>query len=379
MLPTTGPGGTTLTAVTRGSTAVPFTTMTVKGQEYAVFPAAGGAHQASYGTGGANLVSAAQVTPSATGDATATWTTEQPGTSVVRLGTSPARLSARVSIGGRTTEHLAELDGLAPATRYYYRLESRGPRGTTTVWPAASAAPASFTTAGGDRAAPRIRSLRVVPMPDGTARVIWRTDEPATSRLRYGPDGRALHGVGIDDRLVRRHVVVVTGLAPERAYAVRVESRDAAGNVGRGRVTTFRSQARGIAMFTVEDFRTGATDGRTAIDDRGLGSLTLEGPGSGSYTSRVVDSGRKATWRRLVLDADQPAGARVVVRVRAGDRSTPDATWSPWVLATTSSRLDLGGRYVQYTVHLSTSSRALPRVAAIGITRTGGGATAAED
>ena len=62
MLPTTGPGGSTLTAVTRGGTAVPFTTMTVKGQQYAVFPAVGGAHQATYaagGGGGANRVSGA--------------------------------------------------------------------------------------------------------------------------------------------------------------------------------------------------------------------------------------------------------------------------------------------------------------------------------
>ena len=176
---------------------VPFTTMTVKGQEYAVFPAVGGAHQATYGGGGgANLVSAAKVTTSDTGDTAATWTTEEPGTSVVRLGTSPGNLSTRVSLADRTTDHLAELEGLAPATRYYYRLESRGPGGALTTWPAAHAAPASFTTTGADRRAPRISDLRVVPMPDGTARVTWRTDEPATSLVRYGRAGRSQRGAG---------------------------------------------------------------------------------------------------------------------------------------------------------------------------------------
>ena len=274
-----------------------------------------------------------------------------------------------MSLAGRTTDHLAELDGLAPATRYYYRLESRGPGGARAIWPAANAAPASFTTAGGDRRAPRISDLRVVPMPDGTATVTWRTDEPATSLVRYGRAGRAQRGEGLDDRLVRRHVVVVTQLAAERAYTVRVGSRDAAGNAAAGRTTGFRSQARGVAMFTLEDFRTGTTDGLVGLDERGLGSLALQDRGSGSYTSRVIDSGRKATWRRLVLDADQPAGTRVLVRVRSGDRATPDETWSDWVLATASSRLDLDGRYVQYAVHLTSASRALPQVRAIGITR----------
>ncbi|PKH44211.1 Ig-like domain-containing protein [Nocardioides alpinus] len=379
MLPTTGPGGSTLTAVNRGPTPVAFTTMTVKGQEYAVFPAVGGAHQATYGgSGGANLVSAAKVTTSPTGDATATWTTEDPGTSTVRLGTSPSDLSTRLSTGGRTSDHLAELDGLEPSTRYHYRLESRGPRGAVTVWPAAHLAPASFTTSGVDRRAPRISALAVVPMPDGTARVSWRTDEPATSRVRYGPAGRPRTGVGFDDRLVRRHVVVVTDLAATRAHTVRVGSRDASGNAAQRRGTTFRSQAPGMAMFTAEDFRTGTTDDLLTIGDSGLGSLTLQGQGSGTYTSRVVDSGRKAGWRRLVLDADQPRGTRVVVRVRAGDRTSPDPTWSGWVLATLASRLDLDGRYVQYAVHLSATSRALPEVRAIGLTRGGGGVAAEE-
>ena len=176
--------------------------------------------------------------------------TEEPGTSTVRLGTSPGNLSTRVSLAGRTTDHLAELEGLAPATRYYYRLESRGPGGALTTWPAAHAAPASFTTTGADRRAPRISDLRVVPMPDGTARVTWRTDEPATSLVRYGRAGRSQRGLGLDDRLVRRHVVVVTHLAATRAYTAQVGSRDAAGNAARGRTTRFRSQARGLAMFT---------------------------------------------------------------------------------------------------------------------------------
>ena len=154
--------------------------MTVKGQQYAVFPAVGGAHQATYaagGGGGANRVSGAAVTTSDTGDTTATWTTEEPGTSVVLLGTTPTRLSTRVVARGshhRPPRRRSGACGPRPATT---TASSRsGPGGRLTVWPAADAAPASFMTPAVDRTAPRISRLRVLPLPDGSARVTWRTE-----------------------------------------------------------------------------------------------------------------------------------------------------------------------------------------------------------
>ena len=342
-----------------------------------MFAAAGGAHQATYGGGGggANLVSAAEVATSPAGDTTATWTTEEPGTSVVRLGTSPSDLSTRVSLRGRTSDHLAELDGLRA--------------GDPLLLPARAHADRAAPSPPGLRRTPRRRPspppeptdvlpgsapLRVVPMPDGTARVTWRTDEPATSDVRLGRAGGPRRGVGFDDRLVRRHAVVVTGLArqqrPRRAGRARATPPATPCEDGR------RRSGRRLEAWRCSPSRTSGpappTDScrsRTGTWDHSR----CERRGSGSYTSRVVDSGRKATWQRLVLDADQPRGTRVVVRVRTGDRPTPDSTWSGWVLAADASRLDLDGRYVQYTVHLSATSRALPQVRAIGITRSGGG------
>ena len=375
MLPTTGPGGTTLSAVTRGGTAVPFTTMTVKGQQYAVFPAVGGAHQATYAAGGggaANRVSGVAVTTSDTGDTTAAWTTEDPGTSDVLLGTTPTRLSTRVPFAGRTTDHLVDLGSLRPATRYYYRVESRGPGGRPTVWPAANAAPASFMTPAVDGTAPRISRLRVLPLPDGSARVTWRTSEPATSMVRLGRAGAPLRKRGFDSSLTRSHTIVVTGLLPRKAYAVRAASRDGSGNAAAPQSSRFRTPGVGIAMMTTEDFRTGTLRGDLRVDEAGLGGLTLGVRGWGRYTSRVVDSGRKATWQRLVLDAHLPAGSEIVVRVRAGDRATPDSTWSGWKVVTRpGSRAGVAGRYVQYDVTLAAAQGGLPSVRAIGLTRSG--------
>ena len=289
------------------------------------------------------------------------------------LGTAPTALSTRVLLADRTTDHLAALGGLRPATRYYYRVESQGPGGRVTVWPAADAAPASFVTPAVDRTAPRISRLRVLPLPDGSARVTWRTSEPATSIVRLGRVGAPLRKRGFDSSLTRSHTVVVTGLLARRAYGVRAASLDGSGNAAPQQSSRFRTPDVGIAMMTAEDFRTGTLRGDLRVDEAGLGGLTLGVRGWGRYTSRVVDSGRKATWQRLVLDAHLPTGSEIVVRVRAGDRATPDSTWSGWKVVTRpGSRAGVAGRYVQYDVTLAAAQGGLPSVRAVGLTRTGG-------
>ena len=61
------------------------------------------------------------------------------------------------------------------------------------------------------------------------------------------------------------------------------------------------------------------------------------------------------------------------MRVRAGDRATPDDTWSGWKVVTRpGSRAGVAGRYVQYDVMLAAAQGGLPAVRAIGLTRTGG-------
>ncbi|RKQ89075.1 purple acid phosphatase family protein [Brockia lithotrophica] len=57
-----------------------------------------------------------------------TWVTEQPGSTVLWLGEHPERLT-RYTFGGATRYHLAEVDRLLPATRYFYQVETDGVRG----------------------------------------------------------------------------------------------------------------------------------------------------------------------------------------------------------------------------------------------------------
>lgn len=73
-----------------------------------------------------------------------TWTTDQLSGSKVEYGTDPSVLSTRVLWQTFTTQHSTVLQGLSPATTYYFRVSAFDAAGNVTTAP--SMAPASFTT-----------------------------------------------------------------------------------------------------------------------------------------------------------------------------------------------------------------------------------------
>ncbi|KQW48025.1 hypothetical protein ASC77_16660 [Nocardioides sp. Root1257] len=373
MLPVAGPGGTVLSSLTRGGTAVAFTTMTVKGQQYAVFPASAGTWSAAYGAGSAGsaaAVSAARVASSPSGEATVRWRSGAPGTSTVRFGTSAGRLDRVTTSAGSTARHSLTVDGLAAGRRYFYRVLTRGADGHLRTWPRRDRPPATFRTPAADHRAPVPTAVRALSLPDGTARVSWRTAEPATSVVHF--TDRSTPGVGSrrDDGLVRRHTVVLTGLATETAYRLTVGGTDAAGNSGSGTPIRLRTRAPGVALQTALGFRTGRLSGDVRVSRAGFGALALPAGGVGTFISTVQDARQKVSWTAMVLDATRPAGSRVVVAVRTGDRSRPDGTWSRW-RRVEGTRLDRPGRYLQVRVRMTApyGSRALVR--AIGFSHDG--------
>ena len=146
MLPILGPTG-GLQTLSRGGTAVSFTTQTIKGIEYAVFAADAGDYTATFDTDTtAPAVSSVLAVPSALEVATVSWTTDEPATSRVDYGTSVDGLTSVVSDDQLSTSHSMQLTGLSAATAYHFRVTSTDAAGNTTVAPAPPAAPASFST-----------------------------------------------------------------------------------------------------------------------------------------------------------------------------------------------------------------------------------------
>ena len=147
LLPTSASSG-GLTGLLYNGSPLTFTTQTIKGVTYAVFPAGAGAYQASYGGDlTPPVISAVSATPT-TNSATVTWTTNEPSTSTVSYGTSAASLTSSFGNSVMVTAHSITVPSLLPGTQYFYRVSSADAAANSATSPNPPAAPLTFTTAG---------------------------------------------------------------------------------------------------------------------------------------------------------------------------------------------------------------------------------------
>ncbi|HEV8527746.1 MAG TPA: DUF4082 domain-containing protein [Actinomycetes bacterium] len=376
MLPVAGPGGANLTALSRGGSPVSFTTTTIKGQAYGMFAAVGGSYTATYSTGGGALaLSAAAIQPSSDGtSATIAWKSSTPASTAVvydAAGPAPELVQAEAT---SSLNHSVTLDQLKPGRTYAYRLISVDNAGRSTTWPRRGQPAATFKTPAADTKAPTIGGIAVRSLPDGTAMVTWRTNEPATSRVTFGHSKTRLARLALDDKLVGQHAVVVTGLNANATYWFSVSSTDEAGNATKPtKARRFVSAAAGVADQSWLQFKAGKASGVT-VSSHEFGAITLSSrANSGTFTSHVMDAQAMVTWDRGFWYGSVPAGAKVKISARTGSTATPDSTWSRWAPLTASGDRVVGdSRYIQYRVELTSSqSGNAPVLSAIGFTHNG--------
>jgi hypothetical protein len=78
---------------------------------------------------------------------------------------------------------------------------------------------------------------------------------------------------------------------------------------------------------------------------------------SGTYESAVIDAGEEVDWGALSWNADEPAGTSVALSVRVGGTPSPDGTWSAWAPVTASGDdVAASSRYAQYKADFATSN-----------------------
>jgi hypothetical protein len=145
MVPARAASGAHLTALSRNGSPVTFTTETRKGISYAVFPGAGGDYTATY-TADTTPPTISNVKAAAHGGGTATvsWTTDEPSTTHVAYGTSPASLTSTADDSALVTAHSIDISGLTAGTTYSYRVASTDDANNTATAPNPPAAPATF-------------------------------------------------------------------------------------------------------------------------------------------------------------------------------------------------------------------------------------------
>ena len=145
-----------LSSLTVSGNPVSYTTETIKGLTYAVFPAGTGTYNATYAGAAASpsLEAAAipqeagpgptttavqappdirgiSVEPLPDGTASITWNTDVPADTVLHWGTSPSALSFTAIGDGGSTSHWITLTDLSPGHQYFVRISSRNQRGNS--------------------------------------------------------------------------------------------------------------------------------------------------------------------------------------------------------------------------------------------------------
>jgi hypothetical protein len=190
MLPMQGPQG-QLATLTRDGNPVAFTTETIKGIAYGLFPADAGAHVATYLADGAPpVVTNVSATPHPDGTATITWTTDEPSDSQVDFGTSPGSLGTTTGSAAMVTSHSVTLTGLTLAQTYHFRVRSTDAASNMATEPQPPSAPLSLTMPD----APCFVDATATDFAQGTTGAATLVSERADGEVTLAPAVRADFG-----------------------------------------------------------------------------------------------------------------------------------------------------------------------------------------
>jgi len=169
------------------------------------------------------------------------WKTEQPADGVVQYGLTNLYGQSTSINPSMTTTHTQWLTGLQPGKTYHYRVTSTNSQGVSRT-----SGDFTFTTAGG----PRISDVSVSSITPTDAVVRWKTNQPATSVVDYGPTS----AYGSSARMPgnpTNHAVVLRGLTPGTEYHFRVRSQNRSGVTSTSPDATFKTLVRPVRFFWV--------------------------------------------------------------------------------------------------------------------------------
>ena len=87
--------------------------------------------------------------------------------------------------------------------------------------------------------APTISSVQVTEVTNDSAKIVWLTDEVASSKVLYGVGSTSENEYQSPSSATRFHEVVITGLSNYTTYQIQVESVDIGGNGSVSNIVTF--------------------------------------------------------------------------------------------------------------------------------------------
>ena len=149
------------------------------------------------------------------------WTTDQPASSQVAFGTTPAYGLLSTASPALVTSHVVSIAGLTAGTVYNFAALSTNSIGSTTT-------SANFTFTATPYAIPPVMSgVSVTGVTSNSATITWTTDQPTTSQVQFGTTTAYGSQSLINNTLVTAHTVTLTGLNPATNYNFQALSTDA--------------------------------------------------------------------------------------------------------------------------------------------------------
>jgi hypothetical protein len=156
------------------------------------------------------------------------WNTDKNSTSLVEYSKSSGFSNGTV-VGSfdLVTNHLTNISGLDSETAYYFRVISTDSAGNSS-----SSAEMSFVTEEDsvDVTPPVFSFIDSVDIEYNTAKIVWTTDEPATSFVQFGETLSYGRTVGSYGFVTDHFVELPKDLSPNTLYNYRVRSTDSSGN-----------------------------------------------------------------------------------------------------------------------------------------------------
>jgi hypothetical protein len=209
-----------------------------------------------------------------------------------------------LSLGALVTDHKVLLTNLRPGVLYNYNVRSRNSQRLESA-----ILSGSFTTPALPDTEPPIfvGPVFVADLNEDQARVGWRTDEPADSKVRFtGPDG--VEHLVSDPETLLEHSVVLNGLVAGTRYTFFAFSTDREGN------------------------------GPTASDSFEFTTLALPDETAPLFTKRPIVKGRTETTMSLAFSTNEPTTSTVSYGLTAafetGTVSRPELVTDHEVLLT---------------------------------------------
>ncbi len=154
-----------------------------------------------------------------------TWKTDKPATSQVMIYDPDGTCVWTESEQAPVTNHSVTISGLEPNTTYRYTVVSKDANGN-----AVTSEGSLRTLAQADTTPPTISGVNISNITDSSAIITWKTDEAATSQVKYGTTEAYGSTTPLNQKLATSHSVTLTGLDPDTTYHFRVMSKDGNGN-----------------------------------------------------------------------------------------------------------------------------------------------------